>query len=103
MATKKIFRSISTNKGDDAIKLAPQEQVVFDSIPNNKTGIERADLVAKLEALAEDGTLKTGQKPASILGYYTKHLIDSKLITVEKIVEEPPKKEKAEKPAKAAA
>src|SRR5210317_336678 len=93
MAVKKMFRKISNNKGDDAVKLAPQEQVVFDAIPASKAGIERADLVTKLEELAsgDEPTLKTGQKPASILGYYTKHLVDSKLIEVEKIVEEPPK------------
>lgn len=93
MATKKIFRKVSKNTGDNAVKLAPQETVVFDAIPATKAGIERAELVAALEKLAEDGTLKTGQKPASILGYYTKHLVDSGLVTVEKIVEEPAKQE----------
>jgi hypothetical protein len=98
MATKKVFRKISKNTDDDAVKLAPQEQVVFDSIPATKAGIERAELVALLEGLAsgDDPKLKTGQKPASILGYYTKHLVDSGLVEVEKIVEEKPaKQEKA--------
>jgi hypothetical protein len=98
MAVKKMFRRIGNPKDLD-VKLAPQERVVFDAIPRTKTGIEREELIAKLEELAKtpdpknEGkmVLQTGQKPASILGYYTKHLVDSKLIEVERIEEKPVK------------
>ena len=91
MAVKKIFRRLEANAGE--IKLAPQEEVVFNAIPKSKAGIERAALIEKLDALVADGTLKTKQKAATILGYYTKHLVDSKLVEVEKIEEAPAKKE----------
>lgn len=95
MAVQKMFKKIGDPKALE-VKLAPQEQIIFDAIPKSKGGIERADLLVILEGKVEE--LKTRQKVASILGYYTKHLIDSKLIEIEKVVTEPVK---AEKPAKA--
>lgn len=97
MPVKKVFRRISDNKGDDAVKLAPQEQVIFDAIPKTKAGIERGALVEKLTELAsgDEPQLKTRQSPASILGYYTKHLTDSGLVEVER-VETPAAKETKE-------
>ena len=94
MAVKKIFRRLAKTPGD--VKLAPQEAVVFDAIPMTKGGIERGELVTNLEALAtgDDPQLKTKQSVASILGYYTKHLVDSGLIEVER-VEEPAAKEES--------
>jgi hypothetical protein len=92
----KTFAKVGDPKALE-VKLAPQEQVVFDAIPKGKTGIERGALVAILDGLAADGTLKTGQAPSSILGYYTKHLVDSKLITVTVVEVEAPKKEKPAK------
>lgn len=101
MPTQKIFRKVAKNTGDDAIKLAPQEQVLFDTIPATKGGIERKDLLAALEALTtgDKPALKTKQPVSIILGYYTKHLVDSGLVEVEKIVTEPAKKEAAAKAA----
>lgn len=96
MAVKKMFKRV----GDPAkleVKLAPQEVVVFEHIPAK--GIERKDLVAALEQAAKDGKLQTKQTPASILGYYTKHLVDSKLIEIERIEEAPTKAEPKEKAA----
>jgi hypothetical protein len=95
MATKYIFRKISKNTGDDAVKLAPQEQVLFDLIPATKGGIERAALIEALDAAVEAETLKTKQKTSIILGYYKKHLVDSGLVEVEKVVEEKPAKKAA--------
>lgn len=101
MASKKIFKKVGDPKALE-IKLAPQEQVVFDAIPKGAKGIERADLIAKLDELAAAGTLKTGQATSSILGYYTKHLVDSKLIEVETVVVEVEKKAKGKKETPAA-
>lgn len=99
MAKEKIFRRLSDNKGDDAVKLAPQEQVVFDAIPKTKAGINRTALIEKLTELAsgDEPKLKTRQSPASILGYYTKHLVDSRLVEVETV--EPPAEKKDAKAA----
>ena len=95
MPKKVTFRKLTDNKGDDAIKLAPQEAVILGAIPKSKTGIERAALITKLEELAsgDDPALKTRQSPSSILGYYKKHLVDSGLVEVEVEEVEPPKKE----------
>lgn len=96
MAVKKMFKRV----GDPAkleIKLAPQEVVVLEHIPAK--GIERKDLVAALEQAAKDGKLQTKQAPASILGYYTKHLVDSKLVEIKRIKEAPAKAEPKEKAA----
>jgi hypothetical protein len=95
MAKVKTFRKLTDNKGDDAVKLAPQEQVIFDSIPKSKAGLKRDALIEKLTELAsgDEPKLVTRQSPASILGYYTKHLVDSGLIEVEVTETEPEKKE----------
>lgn len=106
MAIRKMFKRTGDPKKLE-ISLAPQEQVVFDQIPTN--GIERKELVAKLEDCVKNGELKTKQAAASILGYYTKHLVDSKLIKIERIEEklkenpEPKGKAAAKTAAKAAA
>ena len=99
----KIFRKVGDPKKLE-IKLAPQEAIILGCIPGTKAGIERKELVAKLDALTtgDDPTLMTRQPTARLLAYYQRHLVDSKLVEVETIKVEPKKKEPAKEEAKAA-
>lgn len=69
----------SLKEDGSAKKLAPQAQVIVDTIAEFGTeGVTRKDLVAKLEA---DGKLKTKQPVGRILSYYQKDIVKFGTVT----------------------